>query len=181
MSIGTGWYVALGTLLVGAIWKSQRPGEMTEERDRIYRECLSGRVPAEKMRDIMRAFEKARCFPQARMLQLRIELKELPPEIKEVRTASFKRAMASKNRDGVLRVADAFEAQGATTSAAKLRAHAERLPKATEAEPIVTPPPPESEPPPETEGVSDNRQTAEVITNGTSHHVAVHETPAIVN
>ena len=142
MPVSMGWYVALGGALAAALWNSRRPGEMNETRDRAYVECLSGRVPVEKMRELAAAFEKARCYPQAKMLRLRIALEDLPPETKALRREQFAKGMASKKPDAVLRLASAFEAEGATTSAAKLRKHAEQLVKAlTEAQPIVTPPP----------------------------------------
>lgn len=137
----TGWYVAVGILGGAALLNSRRPGEMTEERDRIYRDCLSGSEPVEKMRKVAAAFEKARCFPQARMLRQRIALLELPPEIQEQRKQNFEKGMKSTNRAGILRLADAFDREGATTSARKLREHALSLPNPLEAKPIVTPPP----------------------------------------
>ncbi len=177
MSLGTGWYVAIGTLVTAAILRSRRAGEMTAERDRIYRECLSGRVTVEQMRSIASAFERARCFPQARMLRLRIGLEELPEEIKEVRKETFRRCMASTNRDGILRVADAYEREGATSSAAKLRAHAERLPKPDEIQPIVTPPPTTDE-----TAVSAVRTVEpEPLMNGSSNHVAIPQAPTVAN
>lgn len=181
-SSNLGWYVAFGGSVLWAFWNSRRPGEMNETRDRAYVECLSGRVPVEKMRELANAFEKARCYPQARMLRLRINLEELPAEKKDERRAIFQRAMESKNHAAVLRVAQAFEQEGATTSASRLRAHAERLAKAlTEAPPIVTPPP--AEPPAASVPASDVRQEAAPVNtsiNGVSNigaaHVAVSET-----
>ncbi len=171
-----GWWVAGGLLLTAALVRSQRPGEMNEERDRIYRECLSGRVPVEKMRELARAFEKARCFPQARMLRLRVELEELPEEIKEVRRLTFLKALASQNVESVLRVARAFEDCGATSSAAKLRRHAEKIPRPLEPAPVVTPEP--SAPPPETVVLE---AAPETLTNGVAPYVAVSEIAALAN
>jgi hypothetical protein len=170
MAGDAGWYAALGAIGVAALWNAKRPGFMDEERDRIYRECLTGRVPVDRMRDIARALEKARCFPQAKMLRLRIGLKELPPEEQEQRRAFFEKGMVSKNKDAILRLAEAFENEGATTSAAKLRRHAEQLPRPDEVQPIVTPPPTPETP----------EEVSSSLLNGISH-VAVSETPAITN
>lgn len=164
---------------------------MTEERDRIYRKCLSGSVPVEQMRELARAFEKARCFPQARMLRLRIDLEELPEEIKAIRQETFQRAMASRKIPGILKVAQAFEDYGATSSAAKLRRHAEAVAKdlARESLDQVITPEPQS-PPPESvllETAADSVPIVEVITNGQTLHthqqpyVAVSETLPIAN
>lgn len=172
-----GWYTALGVTTAFALWNSQRPGEMTDERDRIYRECLSGRVPVDKMREIAAAFEKARCFPQCKMIRKRIALKELPATIQEERKQIFQRAMVSKNKQAILDVARAFEEEGATTSAAKLRRRANSLPDPMKADPIVTPPPNKPEQvesqvsdvsQPEIIDVSDVRHS---VMNGSSHVV----------
>lgn len=197
-----GWTAALGALGIAALWNSQRSGEMTEQRDRIYRDCLSGRVPPEKMRKVADAFEKARCYPQARMLRLRVELSDLPPEIQAQRRADFAKGMASKNGPGVLRLAQAFEDQGATSSAAKLRRHARALAKAAIPETAAVVPPPPKESPgsdPPSEPPSERTEPTEPAipipgppkvptesrgtepTNGKSaHHVAISESVAAV-
>jgi hypothetical protein len=131
----------LAALLAGAWWRSQRPGVMTEERDRIYRNCIAGKVPTDRMREIADAFEKERCFPQAKFLRQRIELRELPQEQKELRAAVFRKAMGSTNKAAVLRVAAAYESQAATIAASKLRKYASGLPDPEIPQPIITPPP----------------------------------------
>ena len=144
-----GWTVALGTLGVAALANSRRSGVMTEKRDEIYRDCLSGRVPVDRMRAVADSFEKVRCYPQARMLRLRVALQELSPEEQASMRANFQKGMASKNGPGVLRLAQAFDERGATSSAAKLRRHARALMEATApTERVVTPDPPPPPAPP---------------------------------
>jgi hypothetical protein len=190
MEISKGWLVALGALGLGALWKSRRPGEMNEERDRLYRECLSGGVPLERMKSLAQAFEKARCFPQAKMLYKRIALEELPPEVRESREKIFYRALASSNGPAILRVAQAFDDQGATRSALRLRRHAAQL-NPIISQPVVTPPPTPPAPAPVVEvNLAAQANPSELTNVGQSnghpnakadHVVAVPEAPAVVN
>jgi len=198
MSGMTGWYVALGGLIAGAVWNSQRPGVMTEERDEAYRKCLEGHLSPEKMRKLVKILEKARCYPQAAMVMKRIALAELPDDVKEERRQIYLKAKSSKNKAGVLRVARLFEEYGSTSSAERLRRHAARLPDPMNPPPIVTPPPTETasvpmpsvESPPveidtsnvidtSAESVSDVRQQP---MNGSAQHVSMaQEAQAVAN
>jgi hypothetical protein len=116
---------------------------MTTERDRIYRSAISGALkdPA-KLRALADAFEREKLYPQAQLLRQRAALRELPPEIKSARRQVWRKAMVSKDKRAVLALADAYEKEGCTTAAQRLRTYASGLPDVrASAEPIVTPPP----------------------------------------
>lgn len=142
--------VALGITCVGvACIKARRPGVMTKERDAAYRRCISGQVKdPDELDRYANAFEKARLFPQALLIRQRAALRRLPDDVKAKRREIFRKAMRSKNKLAVIRCADAFESQGATTAAYRLRQYASGLPDVgpdgrpmVDPGPIVTPPP----------------------------------------
>lgn len=118
-------------ILTGVAWyKARRPvGVMTAERDRVYRAAIGGALKTpEKLRELAKAFEKERLYPQAAVLRQRADLKELPPEVKQERNQVFRRAMKSKNKAAILAVADAYDKEGCTSACEKLRAYADGLP-----------------------------------------------------
>jgi hypothetical protein len=124
-----GMLVFVGCLTGIAVFRAKRPGVMTPERDKLYRRCLSGNIrDSGELRRIADDFQKARLFPQAQLLRQRADLRDLPPEIKARRRATFRKGMASKNKLAVLKLADAFDGQGCTTAAHKLRLYGSGLP-----------------------------------------------------
>ncbi len=152
-----GLLVFVGSLTAIAVFRAQRPGVMTPEKDKLYRRCLSGHVrDSGELRRIADEFQKARLFPQAQLLRQRADLRDLPKEEKERRRAIFRKGMASKNKHAVLKLADAFDGQGCTSAAHKLRLYGSGLPDLDNrsfdgsgtsegtSEAIVTPPPEDS-------------------------------------
>lgn len=121
----------VGTLAVGAWFRSRRPGVMTAERDRIYRAAISGALKDPvKLRNLANAFERVNLLPQAQLLRQRAALRELPPEVKKARSRVFRQAMyQSTNKQGIYHLADVMDAQGCTNAAARLRAKADGLPE----------------------------------------------------
>lgn len=167
--------VVFFTALTGiAVYRAQRPGAMTPERDRLYRQALNGHIrDSAELRRIADQFQGWRLFPQAQLLRQRADLRDLPPEAKAHRRAIFRKGMNSKNKLAVLKLADAFDSQGATIAADRLRKYASGLPDLdhrsfVENEAIVTPPSREDAPddagaeggdePPDTEPAPDGEK-----------------------
>lgn len=160
-----GFLVFVGCLTGIAVYRAQRPGAMTPERDKLYRKCLSGQVrDSSELRRIADQFQGWRLFPQAELLRQRAALRELPTDVKLARRATFRKGMASKNKAAVLKLADAFDGQGCTTAAHRLRLYGSGLPDldshSFESAAIVTPPAPD-EPGTEGETGSEGPETAE--------------------
>ncbi len=131
-----------------ALYRAQRPGVMTPERDATYRRALNGQVrDTAQLRALADAFQKARLFPQAHLLRQRADLRDLPPEVKAQRKEIYRKGMRSKNKSAVMRLADAFDSQGANTCAFRLRQYASGLPDIDGASfaPIITPEPTDGE------------------------------------
>jgi len=140
-----GLLVFIGCLTGIAVYRAQRPGAMTPERDKLYRKCLSGQVKdSAELRRIADEFQSWRLFPQAHLLRQRAALRDLPAEVKAQRRATFRKGMSSKNKLAVLKLADAFDAQGCTTAAHRLRQYGSGLPdldqRSFESTAVVTPP-----------------------------------------
>jgi hypothetical protein len=120
--------IALGLLGAGAFFvaKKMRGGKMTPERRMIFEAALRER-DGQKLLTLADAFEKEGLIEQATMLRKRARLRNLPPEVKQARRDAFKKLLASDDKDAVLAAAKAYEDEGATGAAAKLRAYAEGL------------------------------------------------------
>ena len=100
---------------------------MTPERKKFYEELLKGKVKPEALREAADAFEKEGLKEQAAMLRKRAMLKDLPKDAKKARNKAFRSAIGSDDPEGCDELADAFEQQGATGSAARLRERAAAL------------------------------------------------------
>ncbi len=100
---------------------------MNGERQIVYETALSKVKDPDKLYTLANTFEGEGLIEQATMLRKRAVLRALPEEIKEKRKEIFRTGMASKNKDGVLKLASAFEGEGATGAAESLRLYANGL------------------------------------------------------
>lgn len=105
----------------------QKRSAMTPERKRIYEAALQTLKDPEKLRKLADEFETQGLKKEASLLRKRAEIRELPEDLKKARRQAFKAAMASKNQPAVLKLAEAYDAEGATGAAAALRAYAAGL------------------------------------------------------
>jgi|SRR5262245_2959780 len=109
--------------------KRNRKVDMTPEHTKIYNAAINGALKdPNKLRQLSDVFAGEGYIPQARLLRQRAQLRELSPAIKAARQSVFRRAMNSRNKTAVLHVAEAFERQGATGAAKKLREYGSGLP-----------------------------------------------------
>lgn len=141
---GTVIPVAIVLLGIGGYVKTRkRRGEMTPERTKIFNAALSGALKDPVHLDNLAAvFSGEGLYEQAKLLRQRAALKRLPPAVKQARAAVWRRAVASKNKQAVLAVAAAYDSEGCTSAAMRLREIASGLPDTvpTPEEPTINPP-----------------------------------------
>jgi len=109
--------------LTGAAYLKLNAKRLNPDQERLYQAALVNLRDPAKLRQLAQAFDKEGFREQADMLYKRAHLKDLPKEIIKARNELFHKAMASRNLEIVRKVADAFEQEGATNAAAKLREH----------------------------------------------------------
>ena len=104
-------------------WKAfqQNRGVLTDERQKIYDNAMATLADPMKLRKLADAYQKVGLSYEADMLRKRAALREQPEEVKQARQEVFKKAMSSTNKEGISEVAAAFEKEGATGAAQKLR------------------------------------------------------------
>jgi len=100
------------------------PSEATiANRRMIYQVALQCKDPV-KLRKLAEAYRSEGHKAEAVMLEKRAVLRELPDNVKIARREAFEKGLASKNASGVRNLAAAFEHEGCTDAAARLREHA---------------------------------------------------------
>lgn len=123
--------VAIGLLVAGAAVAVSRrkpnQGEMTPERQTIFESAINSVQDPAKLRALAASFRSAGLEKEAQALEGRADHRELPSDVKAERAQVFRDAMSSQNPQAVLRVADAFEQEGAIGAASALRAYAAKL------------------------------------------------------
>lgn len=104
-------------------------GVMTAERKGVYNAILAGSLkdPA-KIDEMAAKFEAEGLKAEAKLLRQRAALRRLPDETKAARKEVFRQALESKNKAGILHMAIAYDAEGCTGAAARLREVASGLP-----------------------------------------------------
>lgn len=130
--LGTIIPVAIVVLGVGGYVKSSKNrGVMTPERLKIFTAAINGALKDPASLDkLASAFSGEGLHEQAKMLKQRANLKRLPLEVKQARAEVWRRAIVSKNKTGVLKLAAAYEREGCTSAAMRLREIASGLPDA---------------------------------------------------
>lgn len=156
--LGTVIPVAIVILGVGGYVKTRKDrGVMTPERLKIFTAAINGalRDPA-SLDKLASAFSGEGLHEQAKLLRQRAKLKRLPPEIKEARAAVWRKAVTSKNKAAVLKLAAAYDREGCTSAAMRLREIASGLPDAIPQpeEPNLSPESPASDSTPPEDGES---------------------------
>lgn len=117
-------------ILSGVAYFRKKPTAiMSDEQAKIYKAALSGALKdPTKLRKLSDAFAGEGFIPQAKLLRQRAALRELPEATKHRRRQIWRDALRSKNKPGVLNLAQAYESQGCTNAAARLREYASGLP-----------------------------------------------------
>lgn len=119
-------------VLLGAgayLRRDKQRGVMTPERTRIFNAAISGGLrDPENLDKLAKTFDEQGLAEQAALLRQRAALKRLPNEVKLVRRQIWRKAIASKNKAAVLRLAAAYDREGCTSAAMRLREIASGLP-----------------------------------------------------
>lgn len=115
--IGAGWYKA----------RQAKQGELTPTRRKIYHAAMSKLEDPAKLKELAGEFDKAGLRSYGEMLRKRANLRALPADVKAIRRKVFKEMLVSKDKDAVLRVAQAYENEGAWGNAQALRTYANSL------------------------------------------------------
>lgn len=102
-------------------------GVLTPERQVIYDTAMNECQDANQILNVAKAMESEGFKEHGAALRKRAALRSLPKDLKDARRAIFKQMMAEKNKARVLRVADAFQTEGATGAAEALRKYASGL------------------------------------------------------
>lgn len=147
--------IFVGSLVVVAfhrdsLQKKKGPGKgvLTPQRQSIYELAIKEVKDPVKLRELAKYYRDQELPAQADMLEKRASLRELPESVKAARKDAYRRAMKSQNKNEILKLAIAYERQGATGAAQSLREHASTLPDvpaeifAVQAAPPPSPPPP---------------------------------------
>ena len=155
MAFGLVIPVAVGTLAVANyIRRPKDYGTMTAERTSLFNAAISGALKdPDKLDTLATAFEGQGLFEQAKLLRQRAKLRRLPEDTQKARRDVFRKAMLSKNKQAILTLAAAYDAEGCTGAAMRLREKASglpvKVPETAPSSPVAESKPPESEPNPE--------------------------------
>lgn len=148
--------IIVGLAVASLIKNNRRKGQMTGERLKIYNAAISGALKDPvALRKLADGYKKEGLPEQADLLVKRAVLLELPDDVKKARKQVWRKAIASKNKPAVLKLAAEYDNQGCTAAAQHLREYASGLPDTIPAptpEPVSEPtasPEEHSEPPPE--------------------------------
>ena len=134
-------------LIALAAWQASKPGPgvMTPERRLVFNHALNKLDPplsSEKLNELATLFEKEGLAAHADILRKRAMMRDRPEELKKQYRAAFQSAMGCKDPLRVRALATAFEAQGMTNNARKLREYAIGLDAAAVIPGTVNLPPP---------------------------------------
>lgn len=112
----TGWFAH----------KKLRGGKMTDKQKKIYAAALQEKDPV-KLRALADGFDKAGLKKEAELLRKRALIGEKSPTEKKKWRTAFKKGMKAKDPKAIDNLAKAFESQGATDAAIKLRQYSKGL------------------------------------------------------
>lgn len=122
--------VAVFGLAVGAYHvskKRQKQREMTINERKVYDQALATLKDPAKLLALSAAFKKEGFFTEATLLRKRAGIGKMSPEQKKAWRIAFKKGMNCKDPAKVEKLALAFDAEGGTDAAKKLRKYAKGL------------------------------------------------------
>ena len=116
-----------GAYLVKRKLDKTNHGVLTPARELVYKAMMGAQHDVNKIREVAAAFERQGLKKYAERLYRKADSADAPPEVKEARKETFRKAMSSVNVAAIEKVADAFEEEGIQVSAEKLREYARGL------------------------------------------------------
>lgn len=129
--------------------RARNHGVMTPERQRVFQAALAGGMQdPDNLDKLATIFRQSGLHEQAKLLHQRAELRRLPNELKLARRKVWRKAIKSTNRVAMGKMADAYDKEGCTSAAMRLReiisGLPESLPSPTPIEPNVGEAPPDA-------------------------------------
>jgi hypothetical protein len=120
----------LGMLIGGGVAHASNDapkGVMTPKRQLIFSKAMESMKEPEELCKLADAYEGEGLRAQAIALRKRAKLRELPLEVKDKRRIAFRKSMACDDPDLILKIAKAFQDEGAYDAAKSLKDHAEAV------------------------------------------------------
>ena len=147
--------VAVGSLAVANYVKRPKDyGVMTAERTALFNAAISGALKdPNKLDKLATAFQQQGLNEHAILLRKRANLRRLPEDTQKQRREVFRKAMLSKNKAGILQLANVYDQEGCTGAAMRLREKASGLPDN----------PPDTQPEPEKTSVATEPSAEEAV------------------
>ena len=112
--------VTLGSICCYKALKNNK-GVMTDERQKAFDNAMASLADPAKLRELADAYQQVGLKYEADMLRKRAALREMPEEVRKGREEVFKKALQSTDKEAIANVATAFEKEGATGAAQRLR------------------------------------------------------------
>lgn len=123
-----------------AAWKVHKKRTAPNPQQKMILDtALSSKLSSDDYNKLADAFDLQGLKAEATLLRNRAALQDAPPEKKLAWRMAFKKALAQEDPKLVLKMADAFAAQGATGAAADLRKYAQGLKDGTASPTPMTP------------------------------------------
>jgi hypothetical protein len=121
---------SIGAVLGGATARATggpSQGEATPKRRLIFTKAVEAVKDPEELRKLADAYAGEGLGAEATTLYKRADLPSLPQAVKESRRIAFRKSMACDDPDAVMKVAIAFQGEGAIDTAKSLRDHADAV------------------------------------------------------
>jgi hypothetical protein len=104
-----------------------RKKTMNAEQQQLYQNALATLADSTKLRQLAEIFRKEGFRDEAKMLEQRASLRDLPEDVKKGRREAFRKTMQQTDPAVVNQMADLYEKEGAWGSAQALRKYAATL------------------------------------------------------
>lgn len=109
--------------------RDKERGVMTLDRTKIFNAAIAGGMQdPDNLEKLAKVFASQGLSEQASLLRQRANLKRLPNEIKLARRTVWRRAIKSKNKAAMQKLAAAYDSEGCTSAAMRLREIASGIP-----------------------------------------------------
>jgi hypothetical protein len=132
--------IAAGLIAWRVHTNKKNPTKLTPERQAIYSAGMTFLKDPTKLNKLADAFAKSGLKGEASALRKRAALPSLPKNLQVARQQALKDGLASKDPVAVNKLADAFEKEGAGSSAVMLRQYANGLATSTSVMPVKVQP-----------------------------------------
>ena len=120
--------MTIAAAIAYAAWKAKnKKKELSPKHEMALKAALNDKLTPTQFRTLADAFEKEGYKAESQLLRNRADMGEASPDKKEAWGQAFRAAMASESAEGVLKMADAFDAQGGVGAARSLREYAKGL------------------------------------------------------